>query len=217
MYVSVKRPRNLSRTNTEHTESGRSTTTTTTKFNSIKLLLENSLRNDRKQRYKQLMSSLCNRKMCSEAIWRTVRKFHNKRVKQALPKRITYGNITATTTQEIADVFADYFEKEVYAKTADTTAFHQRITQQVTDKIEFNRAAQQLHTWNPITIGEVKWTMKQLRSSSPGPDNVHNRCLKNYTDLLLQFITTLFNAVIDWTYSRHLEKGEYHITSQTEK
>jgi hypothetical protein len=39
--------------------------------------------------------------------------------------------------------------------------------------------------------------MKQLRNSSPGPDNVHNRCLKNCTDLLLQFITTLFNAVLD--------------------
>jgi hypothetical protein len=166
-------------------------------FYEVKLLLENSLRNDRKQRYKQLMSSLCNSKMCSEAIWRTVRKFHNKRVKQALPKLITYGNTRATTTQEMADVFADYFENEVYAKTVDTTAFHKRIPQQVTDKIHFNRAAQQLHTWNPISTREVKWTMKQLRNSSPGPDNVHNRCLKKYTDLLLQFITTLFHAVID--------------------
>jgi hypothetical protein len=40
--------------------------------------------------------------------------------------------------------------------------------------------------------------MKQLRNSSPGPDNIHNRYLKNYTDLLLQFITTLLNAVIDY-------------------
>jgi hypothetical protein len=107
-------------------------------FYKVKLLLENSLRNDRKQRYKELMSSLCNRKMCSEAIWRTVRKFNNKRVKQARPKRITYGNITATSTKEMAEVFADYFEKEVYPKIADTTAFHKRITQQITAKIEFN-------------------------------------------------------------------------------
>jgi hypothetical protein len=67
-------------------------------FYRVKLLLENSLRNDRKQRYKELMSSLGDRKMCSEATWRTVRKFHNKRVKQALPKRISYGNKTTTST-----------------------------------------------------------------------------------------------------------------------
>jgi hypothetical protein len=118
-------------------------------------------------------------------------------VKQALSKRISYGNKTATSTQEMADVFADYFEKEVYAKTDGTTAFHKRITQQITAKINFNRAAQKLHTRNPISTKEVKLTMKQLRNSSPGPDNVHNRCLKNYTDLLLHFITTLFNAVLD--------------------
>jgi hypothetical protein len=46
----------------------------------------------------------------------------------------------------MADVFTDYFEKEVYAKATDTTAFHKHITQHTTAKIEFNRAAQKKHT-----------------------------------------------------------------------
>lgn len=44
-----------------------------------KLLLANSLRNDRKDHYSKLMSSLCQKKMYSESVWLTVRKFHQKK------------------------------------------------------------------------------------------------------------------------------------------
>jgi hypothetical protein len=64
-------------------------------------------------------------------------------------------------------------------------------------KIKQNEEIQRKYVSKKITIKEVKWTIKKLRTSSPGPDNIHNRCLETNTDLLLQFLTSLFKAVID--------------------
>ena len=47
---------------------------------------------------------------------------------------------------------------------------------------------------------EVKHHIKQLRNSSTGPDNIHNRCLKNHSELLVQYLTNLFNAILKQGY-----------------
>jgi len=54
--------------------------------------------------------------------------------------------------------------------------------------------------WKLITVQEVKYHIKQLRNSSTGSDNIHNRCLKNYSELLVQHLTNLFNAVLKQGY-----------------
>ncbi|CAF4637902.1 unnamed protein product [Rotaria socialis] len=41
---------------------------------------------------------------------------------------------------------------------------------------------------------------KQLRNSSCGPDNIHTRCLKNYTELLIKHLTKLFNFILNIGY-----------------
>ncbi|CAF4485708.1 unnamed protein product [Rotaria socialis] len=48
-----------------------------------KELLTNALRNNRIEKMNQIMSSLSGSKMCSDKVWGTVRKFHNKRTKQS--------------------------------------------------------------------------------------------------------------------------------------
>ena len=49
----------------------------------------------------------------------------------------------------------------------------------------------------PITTKEIKNILKHLPNSSPGPDTIHNRCLKNYTESLIKHMEKIFNAVID--------------------
>lgn len=166
------------------------------RYYSYKVLLTNSLRNDRKNHIKQLMSSLCQKRMYSDAVWLTVRKFHNKRIKQTYSGVMQYNNMKAVTNAEKADLFADYFEGEVYAEATDTLPFHTHITQQ-THKIRQNIHHKTSQTkWKEITTAEVKMHIKQLRNSSTGPDNIHNRCLKNYTELLLKHLTHLFNQIL---------------------
>ena len=117
------------------------------RYYNYKLLLTNSLRNDRRSYLKQLMSSLCQKQMYSDAVWLTVRKFHNKRIKQTYSGAMQYNNVKAVTNAEKADLFADYFEKEVYFEAMNTLPYHDYITQQTND------IRQNMH----IEVGQTKW------------------------------------------------------------
>jgi hypothetical protein len=97
-------------------------------YYNYKVLLTNSLRNDRKNNFNKLMSSLRHKKMYSDKVWLTVRKFHNKRIKQTHASIMKYNNTTATSDKEKANLFADYFENEVYSQIADTLPFHDQVT-----------------------------------------------------------------------------------------
>ncbi|CAF1503240.1 unnamed protein product [Adineta steineri] len=122
-----------------------------------KLLLTNSLRNDKKDNFHHLTSSLCNKKMYSVSVWRTVRTFHNKRTKQTYSKTMKYNNITAVSDKEKAELFADYFQNEVYFKPSDTLPFHAQITRE-TNKIMngINTTVNNSNNkWQEITEQEV--------------------------------------------------------------
>ena len=166
------------------------------KYYKAKDLLTNSLYNDKRNSYKKLMSSLCQRRMYSNEVWRTVRKFHNKRTKQTFTCNMLYNNKIATADTEKADMFAEFFENEVYSQSPDAKAFHAHVTRHAA--IIKSRVITHpiTSTWNQITEVEVKQHIKQLRNSSTGPDNVHNRCLKNHTESLIKHLTKLFNQIL---------------------
>ncbi|CAF3555825.1 unnamed protein product [Rotaria socialis] len=200
-YIISEATRSLIKTKHQHYRRWRKDGQETDKqlYYKYKLLLTNSLRNDRKDHYKTLMSSLCQKKMFSESVWLTVRKFHQKRIKQSFPRIMKYNNIVATSEKEKANVFAEFFQSEIYAAPNNTLPFHDQVSNQVnvirnrmqnTDDIK----------WKKITPEEVKWHMKQLRNSATGPDNIHNRCLKNYTSQLIDHLTLLFNSIVDVGY-----------------
>jgi hypothetical protein len=165
-----------------------------------KVLLTNSLRNDRRDKFNKFMSSLCQNRMYSDKVWHTVRRFHSKRIKQTYANTMEYNNTTATSDKEKADLFADYFENEVYTYTADTLPFHDQITSQITNIKKNNIASLNTTKWKQITTKEVKYHIKKLRNSSTGPDNIHNRCLKNSSELLVQHLTKLFNLILKQGY-----------------
>ena len=68
-----------------------------------------------------------------------------------------------------------------------------------------------IQTWKVIDDDETKRFIKQLRNSAPGPDNIHNRMLKNNSKLLLQHITCLFNAIIKIGYIAKARKKAHII------
>ena len=171
-----------------------------------KVLLVNSIRNDKKNNFNKLMSSLCQRKMYSDAVWHTVRKFHNKRIKQSYPSIMNYNNTTATTDNQKANLFADYFQNEVYCNSPDTIPFHDQITRQIAIVKNSMHKRTNNNNMQKITIKEVKSIIKQLPNSSTGPDNIHNRCLKNHTDLLVKHLTTLFNVILEIGYIPNMWK-----------
>ena len=122
-----------------------------------------------------------------------------------------YNNSTAMSDKEKANLFADYFENEVYSKTSDTLQFHDQVSRQTVNIKKGMSDRSNTSKWEKISIKEVKWHIKQLRNSSTGPDNVHNRCLKNYTELLVHHLTELFNAILDHGYIPNMWKKAHII------
>ncbi|CAF1500999.1 unnamed protein product [Adineta ricciae] len=165
-----------------------------------KVLLTNSLGNDRRNKFNKLMSSLCQKKMYPDAVWRTVRKFHNKRIKQTYPNVMKYNNTTAKPDKEKADLFAVYFQNKVYFEAPDSLPFHDQVTRRTACVRKEMTTNSNKTKWTQINVKEVKYRLKQLRNSATGPDNIHNRCLKNYSKLLVQHLTTLYNEILNYGY-----------------
>ncbi|CAF0992964.1 unnamed protein product [Adineta steineri] len=162
-------------------------------------LLNNSLRNDRIDRLNSTMSALRANKMNSSQVWAAVRKFYNKRTKQSYTGELRYQNIIANTDYEKANMFASYFENEVFSEKPDQSPFHEQIRRHVESFKTKIRWKKQLNKNKPppISSKEIKQILKQLPNSSPGPDKIHNRCLKNYTTSLVQHLEKIFNSIID--------------------
>jgi len=173
-----------------------------------------SLRNDRLIRIRRMTDALTTNKMNTGKVWAMVRKYHNKRTKQQHTAILKYHQQTAHSDNEKANMFADYFANDVYSGTDDSTAFHRHITNAV-EKIKrlFNRlsAERRRAPPPPITAKELKCLLKSLPNTSPGPDNVHNRCLKNYTDSLIEHLLKLFNASMSIGYVPDVWKQAYII------
>ncbi|CAF3235559.1 unnamed protein product [Rotaria sp. Silwood2] len=164
-------------------------------YYNMKQLLNNSLRNDRIERLNRTMTSLSANKMNSSKVWATVRKFYNKRMKQSNMGTLTYQNITASTDMDKANLFASYFENEIFIEKPNQLPFQDQVSGQV-DLIK-KRIKLKKNKSSPITTKEIKAILKQLPNSAPGPDSIHNRCLKNYTPALVQHLEKIFNAIIN--------------------
>ncbi len=148
------------------------------------------------------MASLSVNKMHSSKVWATVRKFHNKRTKQPYTGELKYEHITANTDYDKANLFARYFENEIFVEKPDQSPFHDQIRKQVEiikRKLKIKKSTNKYKA-TPISSKEIKTMLKQLPNSSPGPDTVHNRCLKNYTTPLINHLEKIFNAIIDVGY-----------------
>lgn len=168
-----------------------------TEYYNTKQLVNNSLHNDRIERLNRTMDSLSANKMNSSKVWARVRKFYNKRMKQSNSGTLIYQNITANTDIDKANLFASYFENEIFIEKPNQLPFQDQVTKNVEllkKKIGKHINKNKL---SPITKKEIKTILKQLPNSAPGPDSIHNRCLKNYTSALVQHLENIFNAIIN--------------------
>ena len=160
-----------------------------------KALFSNALRNEKISNFNKLMNSLSSKKMYSASVWTTIREFHNKRTKQMYPDTLSYKNLPSKTDEEKANLFAEYYDKEVFRPSSDKQPFHHQVTNEVAEikKRILNRKGPKP---SPISEREVRLLIKQLTNSSTEPDGIHNRCLKNFTKSLISHLTALFNLII---------------------
>ncbi|CAF4706628.1 unnamed protein product [Rotaria sp. Silwood1] len=91
------------------------------------------------------------------------------------------------------------YVKELTEKKPNQLPFQDQVSRQVNlikKRIKLEKPTNKSKT-PPITTKEIKAILKQLPNSAPGPDLIHNRCLKNYTSALVQHLEKIFNAIIN--------------------
>ena len=83
----------------------------------------------------------------------------------------------------------------MYSSAPNTSTFHIHVSELVKKiKQSNNNSSTTRQGFRSITVKELKLTLKHLPNSAPGPDNVHNRCLKNFTNSLIDHLLKLMNA-----------------------
>ena len=160
-----------------------------------------SLRNDRVNRLRRTIHALTTKKMNTGRVWAVVKKYHNKRTKQRFTSVLKHHQMAANIDTEKANLFATYFETDVYSSTPNTSAFHVHVSE-IVKKIKESNNNSSINPRNLrlITSKELKSVLKHLPNSAPGPDNVHNRCLKNFTNSLIDHLLKLMNASLTFGY-----------------
>ncbi|CAF1164905.1 unnamed protein product [Adineta steineri] len=137
----------------------------------------------------------------SGKVWALIRKYHNKRIKQKITSVLKYEQFEANSDLEKANMFATYFENDIYTSTPGTSALHIHVSE-VVKKINKSISTSSINSqsFQAITPKELKLILKQLPYSAPGPDNVHNRCLRNFTKSLIDHLLNLMNASLRLGY-----------------
>ncbi|CAF1196594.1 unnamed protein product [Adineta steineri] len=134
-------------------------------------------------------------------VWALIRKYHNKRIKQKITSVLKYEQFKANSDLEKANMFATYFENDIYTSTPDTSAFHIHVSEVVkTIKKSISTSSINSQSFQVITPKELKFILKKLPNSAAGPDNVDNRCSKNFTKSLVDHLLNLMNASLRLGY-----------------
>ena len=154
-----------------------------------------SLRNDRLNRLRRTIHALTTKKMNTGRVWAVIRKYHNKRTKQQFTSILKHHQMSANCDIDKGNLFATYFETDVYSNIPDTSAFHIHVSETVKKiKKSHNNPSITHQCLQCITSKELKSVLKHLPNSVPDPNNVHNRWLKNFTNSLIDHLLKLMNA-----------------------
>ncbi|CAF0821000.1 unnamed protein product [Didymodactylos carnosus] len=130
----------------------------------IRVLVQNSLSNDSRIQFKNLMKNLSTPKMRSDQLWSVVNRFHEKRTNRELKHEIKYRNKTAKFDQEKVDMFKTYFE-EVYDNKPHNCIQHFDIDREI--KQEIDRLTKiKTFTHPKIIENELKKVNIELRQHS---------------------------------------------------
>lgn len=105
--------------------------------------------------------------------------------------------MSVSSDADKANPFSQYFANDAYSSVLDTLPFHTHISEIVKKiKISNHHSSITHPCFRIINAKELKSTLKYLSNSAPGPENVHNRCLKNFTNTLVDHLLKLLNATL---------------------
>lgn len=155
---------------------------------------------------------------CSTLDYRDGKQFWDKLKVLTGTKRHTHshlqdGNIITNDPQTKADIFARTLERTHTINNDPTYSERRRrrIENSTLDTLaNYQHQPRPNHPLlNEITIDDIQNTLKKLKNTAPGTDNINNLTLKHLPPTALQLLTQIFNSI--------LSTGHYPSTWKTTK
>jgi len=124
--------------------------------------------------------------------WDMVRKISGKNSIRSI-KHLNVNGVNISDTKDIANSLAENFAKN--SSTNNSTNKFQRFKNQA-EKTHINFTSNNKENYNkPITIDELKQSLRKAHDSAAGPDDVHYQLLKHLPDTSLLFLLDIFNNI----------------------
>lgn len=120
-------------------------------------------------------------------LWNKLRSINNKRAYTPIPAILDQNNQLQTTESNIAETFADHYYKVTQADpnlSPNWNLLPETMEEMVPDEIN-----------TPITVEEVRASIRSLKNTSPGPDGVHACMLKNLNHQHCEALTFFYNRI----------------------
>lgn len=122
---------------------------------------------------------------------------------QTLPSILHKNDTILSSPTNIAETFAQFFEKNSCDSNYDPDFIHFKNTEDknITNKLNFNYQQQDNHINLPFSITELSNALSNCKSKSPGPDGIPYSFIKNLPKLGYEKLLQIYNII--W------EKGIY--------
>jgi len=125
-------------------------------------------------------------------IWARVNKMSGKYPAHH-PPCLEIGGVTVSDAADVADALGEHYAT-ISSNDSYSPRFQQIKTQQEARHLNFQ--TNERYPYNDcITMTELEGTIKQVKKSAPGNDEIHYEMIKNLHDTALTFLLTIFNRV----------------------
>ena len=140
---------------------------------------------------------------CKE-VWRKIGILTNKYNSQSVTS-LKNGNEIIDDPKDVADKIGEAFAK--VSSEASCSPNFLKFKRQNSKVINFSTKTHYSYN-SPITISELEAALDDCNDSAPGPDEIHNRMLKNLSEESKNYIVELFNYIFaegafpeDWKFA----------------
>lgn len=163
-------------------------------FKKARALVKKTVRNSKSVSWARFISSI-NSSTPSSVVYNKIKAIQGGLTQRNVVNCLKVQNQVITDLPVIAEEIANHYEKTINLPNPDLNEFHKYKEDQ--EKIELNFVSNNAEDYNaPLTLSELENEIRSLKeNSTPGPDLIHNKMIKNLPQIAKENLLAIFNRL----------------------